>query len=1129
MKKPQVALILLVLMLSLLTLSGGDQDKEYYTLQSKHYMPGPGINLSPRAVTSRVEGVKDPLILCVEFDDVHGTKPMSQYETILTGMDDYFNEVSYNKLSINGTVGPQWYRSLHNMAYYGADGATHDSMNGPVSDLVKDAADLADGDINFSDYDHDSNGYVDNVIIVHSGNDQAESGVGNDIWSHKATISGGHTVDGVIISDYTMLAETSPLGTFVHEFAHDLGMPDLYDYGYESDGIGQWGLMGMGSYLNYGQTPVHICGWGKVHLGWIDPIVVDDILLQETIPCIEKEPVVYKLPISSTEYFLVENRQQEDFDLYLPGRGLLITHIDETRWSSDTFDPKHWRPNEDEDHKFVDVEESTVVQNLDLGVTESDNNTGDFTDPWFNSVSGFSFFSDPGSSSYYAPGTDTIISVTNISKRPQTGTDMVADLAVNRRSLSLDCGDILNVGLAVGESTEFLFECQSNRKAGDNLTLERSGTNIDWGVFNTTTLTTGGPADEKKFKLRVTAPLDALSGEKATISVKFQNQEGYISNYINVAISVDARFEVGFSEIPQQVFYNQQMTPANVKVFNYGNYQTQVKCVVDAPKDFTAEVVPETFNISAFSNSSININIIPNENARGGQNYTFTLKAELTDETNRYNDTEFTGMLTTRRGLVFGLESSVDQLQLGVDNHIFFNISNLGNIGEEVSLSFDMNGTEDWGFQFESDLVSLAPGSTRSNKLTINTPSDAIYREEGAPLSIAGTSKDFLVTEYLNTTLFLHKIYLMEVELDKKVSKIRMDPEGKQNVTLVISNLGNVFDEVEISAQGEEGLLATLSTYELTITPGADTKFNITLKAEFGAHVGDLNLSVNITSKTNSSYWVLTNLIVTIQPTTQLQISLTNTHQDENGITHFKPGEILDFKLTIQNVGNFIETVKLSANVSSDLGKINFYDEDGNPVTRASVGMGESRVFDVDLVVSHGTKVEEETVVLIVMNSQGRTDTAEIHLEKKEDSGTSVFLIAGLVGLALIIIIVIIVILVLIMKKRGGEKEGLEEPVPEEQTQELTEEEERMRAALEDEGSFDPAEPAKQEENLSQPEVMAQPEEMEAPTPEEGMTTLPGEQEIATPEETVDPDLEATPVEQTPPGFEEPVGGDIPD
>ena len=58
-----------------------------------------------------------------------------------------------------------------------------------------------------------------------------------------------------------------------HEFGHAFGLPDLYGVGGAHSGIGNWGLMGTGSWGCNGaspQLPCHMSAWSKSILGWVD-------------------------------------------------------------------------------------------------------------------------------------------------------------------------------------------------------------------------------------------------------------------------------------------------------------------------------------------------------------------------------------------------------------------------------------------------------------------------------------------------------------------------------------------------------------------------------------------------------------------------------------------------------------------------------------------------------------------------------------------------------------------------------------------------------------------------------------------------------------------------------------------
>lgn len=308
------------------------------------------------------------LVILVNFTDVtqQPNHTKAYYDDLIfnrtpgsNSMYNYFDEVSYNQFKLTGTTTDKWYQSSKTMAYYGEDTTSVDqntNRSDPntcyIFSLAKEAVQLADPDIDFSQYDSDSDGIVDHVIIVHSGGAQeSSSGVTEVIKSHSWSINNydefwtndGITVDGVKVIDYIMVAEGSPLGTFAHEFFHDLGAPDLYDYDNGTDKdypVKNWDLMGNGCWINSGNTPPHMSGYLKWDFdadptnginGWITPITISTT---QTVIIDQLESStgnrLYKVDIPGTnQYFLIENRQQIGYDSYLPESGILIWHIDE--------------------------------------------------------------------------------------------------------------------------------------------------------------------------------------------------------------------------------------------------------------------------------------------------------------------------------------------------------------------------------------------------------------------------------------------------------------------------------------------------------------------------------------------------------------------------------------------------------------------------------------------------------------------------------------------------------------------------------------------------------------------------------------------------------------------------------
>ena len=296
-------------------------------------------NLSQPAVPLQpISGPEATIVICVEFADVYHSKEQSEIHNIVfKRMNDYYREVSFGSTFIVGNT-TRWYRVDNSMSYYGTDGLSIDDPNRdgyPDSwRLIHDAVRLADGDVNFKQYSH--------VIVVHAGNGEESSRVNSDIWSvyyEELSIS---TNDGVTITHASLMPESEVgadvLGVYVHEFGHELGLPDLYDVTYRQDFVGRWCLMGMGTWNGKppGSSPAHLLAWCKIKLGWIKTSSIKRVdsnsFANLTLNPIENSAPGYyaiKMPLAGGNYYLAEVRQKVGFDSSLPSSGLLVTQIDE--------------------------------------------------------------------------------------------------------------------------------------------------------------------------------------------------------------------------------------------------------------------------------------------------------------------------------------------------------------------------------------------------------------------------------------------------------------------------------------------------------------------------------------------------------------------------------------------------------------------------------------------------------------------------------------------------------------------------------------------------------------------------------------------------------------------------------
>lgn len=391
-------------------------------------------------------GIANVPVILINFSNTNATYTPADFNSLLFGtgnksMKDFYEEVSYGAFSVS--AGPSgvagWYTASNTHNYYGRNFFGSDRWPGT---LVREAVAAADATFDFAPYDQDGDCYVDVIEIVHQGTGEEAGGPPTDIWSHRWNLNsafffgrsdGGEYITNdtaacgnIKVDDYVMQPEIlfgglQTMGVFAHEYGHALGLPDLYDTDNSSEGIGNWGLMAGGSWNSVttpGDTPAHMSAWSKYFLGWISPVQVTGVLLNQPIQQAATSADVYQFlpgsPSGGGEYFLIENRNQTGFDAGLPGSGLAIWHIDESK-SNNT--QECYPPNDcTSTHYWVSLEQADANWDLEKNI-----NRGNATDLWYlGNATTFDAASTPDSNLY--DGSSSDVSVTYISASGSTMT-----------------------------------------------------------------------------------------------------------------------------------------------------------------------------------------------------------------------------------------------------------------------------------------------------------------------------------------------------------------------------------------------------------------------------------------------------------------------------------------------------------------------------------------------------------------------------------------------------------------------------------------------------------------------------------------------------------------------------------
>lgn len=339
-----ISLLFIALLLNLSPIANGKVGGSF--LPEAQSLPLPAIGYSPQIVP--VTGKIRVLVIAVTFADLKNTLSIAQMKQgWFHFVAEYYREISYGKLTVQGDA-YGWYKLPYPEAHYGRDCKSIDDSDCSGSDqswqIAKDAVTLAAKDVNFNNYDY--------FVFLHAGRGQETSHTNNDIWSVTYVSNVTIQTNSKPITRFNIVPELEeppyvPNGVWCVEFAHNLGIPDLYNTSKGPNGgqsiLGPWELMDKGSWNGDppGSLPAQMTSWAKIKLGFISgpmltiaypktnySIMVDPTEINSTnVHAIKITP--NRLP-NASQYYLVEVREQTGFDSALPTAGVLITYVNET-------------------------------------------------------------------------------------------------------------------------------------------------------------------------------------------------------------------------------------------------------------------------------------------------------------------------------------------------------------------------------------------------------------------------------------------------------------------------------------------------------------------------------------------------------------------------------------------------------------------------------------------------------------------------------------------------------------------------------------------------------------------------------------------------------------------------------
>lgn len=313
------------------------------------YAPSTGdVKLLVIPISFKGDAKDKPSSSYIDWNDIQINKVNDFYFGQSDSLYAYYSAASFNQLHISGMVAP-----IYENSTIATSDVCDDSSYQTLFDLIENAVNWLEDtqvDINWSEYDLNQDGCIDNVHLITNYYEQEWS---EPLWPHMYQTNKIGTLERPSANVYS-ISNTGFMTnsiTSIHEQGHIFGLQDYYDYSPDSE------IDYVGGYDMQSHNCFDWNSFSKLSMGWVKPYVINGEADVTTVnikaASINGDCIIIPADYSSwngsafDEYFLLElfapyGNNKKDWQKYQSNLGskpgIRLYHVDARMYGGNSYE-----------------------------------------------------------------------------------------------------------------------------------------------------------------------------------------------------------------------------------------------------------------------------------------------------------------------------------------------------------------------------------------------------------------------------------------------------------------------------------------------------------------------------------------------------------------------------------------------------------------------------------------------------------------------------------------------------------------------------------------------------------------------------------------------------------------------